>query len=178
MRDERWFWVVDRCAGDPGKNSSQGGRGRWNLMSCLEPGHLLSNIYVHEALEFCPFLPLFLAFSMSFPRALRAVRVSEMSGGHFSPPAGSPTTVFSRFLKKPYSLQHMQFGDFPSQTLPIRWVKPLERNLNLSLSIVSTAAVLFTFHTFLSILDAGTLGQMAWVQIMMESSSVFVFLLL
>ena len=42
----------------------------------------------------------------------------------------------------------MQFGDFPSQTLPIRWVKPLERNLNLLLSIVSPVAVLFTYHIF------------------------------
>ena len=52
--------------------------GGCNVMSCMEPGHLLSNIYVHEALEFCPFLPLFLAFSMAFPRALRAVRVSSV----------------------------------------------------------------------------------------------------
>ena len=127
-----------------------------NLMSCLEPGHRLSNIYIHEALEFCPFLPLFLAFPMSFPRALRAVRVSEMSGGHFSPPAGSPTTVFP---EKPYSLQHMQFGDFLSQTLPIRWVKPLERNLNLLLSIMRTVAVLLSyFFKYFRCRDSGSDG--------------------
>lgn len=61
----------------------------------------------------------------------------------------------------------MQFRDFPSQSLPTWPLKPLERNPNLALSIVSTIDVLFAYHDFLSILDAGALGQMVWVQTMM-----------
>jgi len=84
----------------------------WVNMSCMEPGHLLSNIHVHEALEFCPFLPLFLAFSMAFPRALRVVRVSS-TWASFS----TCRQFYNCFLQIPekiYSLQHMQFGNFPS----------------------------------------------------------------
>ena len=87
-------------------------------MSCMEPGHLLSNIHVHEALEFCPFLPLFLAFSMAFPRALRVVRVSS-TWASFST-CRQFYNCFQQIPEKIYSLQHMQFGNFPSQTLPIR----------------------------------------------------------